>query len=464
MIVSKIKLIILIALKKEIPECLEKHSIPIITLNALKANDYRQLNTSSSVLCIITGVGKANSIDTINWIHEHCQADTILNIGSCGTNNQDYLHQIITPHYHTYKDLSLIYSLGTFPFLNNLLITHVNNCESVTDISAPNLNADIIDMESYWQASLSEKYHIPYCSIKYATDLNNHNLKQDFNASLSKLRSTFSVLLQEAIFRNHNPDISVIIPTYNRAPHLKKCIDSVLNQSTSVECIVVDDGSTDSSPTIISAYKNKIKHVQLTQNKGVSFARNTGIQHASGNWVMFIDSDDEWKKNKVQRQIEYLHHHPYISVLQSEEKWIRNGAHLNKKKYHQKKSGFIFDICLERCMISPSSVLIEKSVFNHYGYFDEHLPTCEDYDLWLRLSRRLLIGLEPTQSLIKYGGHSDQLSLRYDIMDQFRIYSLKKALQKETHPFFRDKIIRTLTKKEEIVANGIKKRKEISSS
>ena len=83
---------------------------------------------------------------------------------------------------------------------------------------------------------------------------------------------------------------------------------------------------------------------------------------------------------------------------------------------------------------------------------------CEDYDLWLRLSRHLLIGLEPSESLIKYGGHNDQLSFGYDIMDQYRIQACKRLLQNETHPIFQKKLKSHINKLNTIITNGAKKR------
>ena len=233
----------------------------------------------------------------------------------------------------------------------------------------------------------------------------------------------------------------------------------MLNQTVTVECIVVDDGSTDNTDQILQDYKDQITILSHQSNLGVSAARNTGIKAASNDWVSFLDSDDEWLSTKLKNQIDYLAQHPFFSIIQSEEKWIRNGRHLNKKKYHQKLEGFIFKNCLERCLISPSSVTIHRSVFDQFGYFDTDLPACEDYDLWLRLSRHLLIGLDKACSLIKYGGHPDQLSTATVALDQFRIMSLDSAYKNEISNYLKSEIDSLLTKKRSIYLNGLEKRK-----
>ncbi|MBU0650624.1 glycosyltransferase, partial [bacterium] len=122
------------------------------------------------------------------------------------------------------------------------------------------------------------------------------------------------------------------------------------------------------------------------KNSGVSSARNKGILLSKGKYLAFLDSDDEWKKNKLKKQIEFFKENPALKICQTDEEWIRNGKWINQKKIHQKKSGWIFEPSLELCLISPSSVIIHKDIFDHIGLFDETLMACEDYDLWLRIT------------------------------------------------------------------------------
>jgi len=184
------------------------------------------------------------------------------------------------------------------------------------------------------------------------------------------------------------PLVSVIIPTYNRALYLKEAIDSVLSQDfCDFELIVVDDGSTDATSDIIDSYNGAFRYI-CQRHRGVSAARNTGISHAKGTFVAFLDSDDLWLPKKLSAQVDFFREHPEALICQTEEIWIRNGTRVNSKKRHKKYSGDIFEKALPLCIVSPSAVMIKKNLFDLVGLFDESLPVCEDYDLWLRISAR----------------------------------------------------------------------------
>ena len=222
--------------------------------------------------------------------------------------------------------------------------------------------------------------------------------------------------------------VSVIIPTFNRFSLISRAIDSVLNQTIKpFEIIVVDDGSSDNTSTFI---KNNYKSVKLIKQKnlGVSKARNVGIKNSSGDWIALLDSDDEWKKNKLEVQIKSLSEHDYYSVCHTNEIWIRNGIRVNQKKRHQKYGGDIFDKCLDICRISPSSIIFKKNIINDVGWFDEGLSICEDYDLWLRITANFKILFIDKPLVIKYGGHSDQLSKSVNGIEAYRIKSLENLL------------------------------------
>jgi hypothetical protein len=223
------------------------------------------------------------------------------------------------------------------------------------------------------------------------------------------------------------PLVSVIIPTYNRGWALQEAIDSVLTQDyKDFELIVVDDGSTDNTRDILDSYGPNL--VVLRQvNKGVSAARNRGIAAADGQLVAFLDSDDIWLHRKLSRQVEFFKATPDAVVNQTEEIWIRNGIRVNPKTRHRKPSGMIFERSLELCLVSPSAVMIQKALFDVVGVFDEKLPACEDYDLWLRISCRYPVHLIGTPLIIKRGGHGDQLSKAAGL-DRFRIQSLEKII------------------------------------
>jgi glycosyltransferase involved in cell wall biosynthesis len=226
-----------------------------------------------------------------------------------------------------------------------------------------------------------------------------------------------------------NPQVSVILPTYNRAGFLKESIQSILSQTfTDFELIVVDDGSTDHTQGVVQEFP-EIRYVFCPINQGVSKARNLGIGLARGRYICFLDSDDLWVENKLETQIAWMESQTDCQVCYTDEIWIRKGVRVNPMKKHRKVTGDIFSDCLPLCVVSPSSVLMRASLFSEVGIFDEALAVCEDYDLWLRISMRYPFHLIEQKLLIKRGGHEDQLSSKYWGMDRFRVVALLKLLR-----------------------------------
>jgi glycosyltransferase involved in cell wall biosynthesis len=227
---------------------------------------------------------------------------------------------------------------------------------------------------------------------------------------------------------NKNPLVSVIIPTYNRGWILNEAIDSVLSQGfDDFELIVVDDGSTDNTQDILDGYARDITVIRQ-DNRGVSAARNAGIDSASGQFIAFLDSDDLWLPGKLSLQVDFFNSNPEALICQTEEIWIKNGKRVNPKKHHKKFSGMIFRHSLPLCIVSPSAVMLKKSLLDKTGVFDESFPACEDYDLWLRISCKYPVFLIDTPLIIKRGGHEDQLS-KTPKLDKYRIRALKKMIQ-----------------------------------
>ncbi len=224
--------------------------------------------------------------------------------------------------------------------------------------------------------------------------------------------------------------VSVIIPTYNRSWCLAEAIDSVLSQThNNMELIVVDDGSTDETPGLLSRYGSRLRCLRQT-NRGVSAARNHGIQAADGVLIAFLDSDDTWQPDKLARQVEFFNRQPDAKICQTEETWIRRGVRVNPKRRHRKPSGWIFEASLALCLVSPSAVMMRRELLEEMGGFDESLAACEDYDLWLRVSLRYPIHLIDDALVVKRGGHDDQLSRQHSL-DRYRIQSLAKIISSE---------------------------------
>ena len=256
--------------------------------------------------------------------------------------------------------------------------------------------------------------------------------------------------------------ISVIIPTFNRAGVILKALGSVLAQKgASFEVVIVDDGSTDETRVLIQDVSRETPKVQylFQPNQGPSAARNLGILRASSEFIAFLDSDDEWLPGKLRAQLDFFERNPDFLICQTEEIWVRRGERVNPMKKHKKFGGFIFEKCLPLSIVSPSCVMMKRKFFDQVGFFDETLPACEDYDLWLRTSARFPIGLIPKPYVVKYGGHADQRSHQFPVMDQFRIQALLKLLQSGGLTAVQtEAVISELVRKCRIVGRGAIKR------
>lgn len=255
------------------------------------------------------------------------------------------------------------------------------------------------------------------------------------------------------------PLVSVIIPTFNRARFVGRAIDSVLSQTfQDFELIVVDDGSTDGTAELLSKNYPNIR-IFLQPNRGVASARNLGIRNASGELIAFLDSDDEWLPRKLEKQVSLYDSHEPFFICHSDEIWIRNGCELKQQAKHKKQGGRFFERALERCLISPSSVIISRALLDKVGLFDESLLAAEDYDMWLRITAFHTVRFVEEALIIKHGGHSDQLSVITEAIDVYRILAVQKVLKFDNlSQDYQRAAIRELTKKCAIVAKGCEKR------
>ena len=265
-------------------------------------------------------------------------------------------------------------------------------------------------------------------------------------------------------------NVSAVIPTFNRGHCLLRAINSVLAQTTPVdEIIVVDDGSDDKTYDLLVKselldMRGQLPNIRYLyqENKGVSAARNLGIKEAENEYIALLDSDDAWAETKIERQALKLEKKKFsCRITHTEEIWLKDGQRINPKKKHKKSGGFIFEKCLPLCCISPSSVLLHRTLFNDYGFFDEKLPACEDYDMWLRLCAFEEVLFVEEALTIKYGGHVDQLSRAFWGMDRFRVLALEKLINSgKLSKTQRSQALEMLVKKIEILLLGAKKREK----
>ncbi len=258
------------------------------------------------------------------------------------------------------------------------------------------------------------------------------------------------------------PPVAVIIPTYNRATLLVRAISSVFGQTfRDFELVAVDDGSTDGTCDL-PVFKDKdprIHYLRFPENRGVSAARNAGVRATGAPWLAFLDSDDEWFPSKLEKQMKWIEQNKEFLICQTQELWIRRGVRVNPPKSHEKLSGDLFAASLDRCMITPSSVMLSRELFERSGGFDESLPACEDYDLWLRITCSNPVGLLDEPLLRRYGGHPDQLSALLPALDRYRVQSLLKLLQSGVLSDHQKNLaIAALVKRTAILSEGSRKR------
>jgi glycosyltransferase involved in cell wall biosynthesis len=220
------------------------------------------------------------------------------------------------------------------------------------------------------------------------------------------------------------PLVSIIIPVYNSSAYVADALRSALEQDyENKEIIVVDDGSTDSTPEILKTFKEE-EIVVLTQvNAGPGAARNRGLKHAKGTYVAFLDADDFWVRGKLKLQIEYLERKPEIGAAYS--KWLlwhadAEGRFLSPHLSPLKKptsivpqdSGWIYTNLLFECRLLTSTVVLRRSVMEQVGQFDEELRRGQDYDYWFRLSRASQIH-KLDHELVLYRIHGDNIAVKY---------------------------------------------------
>ena len=223
--------------------------------------------------------------------------------------------------------------------------------------------------------------------------------------------------------------VSVIIPTFNRAHKIARAVASVLYQTfTDYEVLVVDDGSEDATSAALQPFRSRARCLTHPKNLGVSAARNTGIRESHSPLIAFLDSDDYWLPEKLATQVSFFSEHPDAVACQTEERWIRRGVRVNPMKKHFKPSGEIFEPSLKLCVVSPSAVVVKRTLLEEVGVFDEDFPVCEDYDLWLRISRKYPVWLIPERLVIKEGGAPDQLSRSIEGMDRYRITAIARLI------------------------------------
>ncbi len=258
------------------------------------------------------------------------------------------------------------------------------------------------------------------------------------------------------------PLVSVIIPVYNRFEMAKEAVSSVIGQTfRDLELIIIDDGSIDMTSLLPTYYNDdlRVKYIKIKHSGMPGLVRNRGVDTAQGKYIAFLDSDDLWVSGKIEKQIKYLEKNPSCRIVHTRETWIRNGKTVSQSGFNHKRSGNIFSDALEKCIIGPSTVLMEKSLYSELGGFDEDLEIAEDYELWLRLCNSNSVGYIDEPLVTKRAGHGDQLSEKYEQIEIFRIRGLQNLVEQKYFSSENQKLAeQELARKCRIYAAGCRKR------
>lgn len=186
-----------------------------------------------------------------------------------------------------------------------------------------------------------------------------------------------------------NDKVSVIIPTHNRSELLKKAVKSLENQShQNFEIIIIDDFSTDDTAEVVSQMKDdRIIFLKHDINKGGSEARNTGIKRATGRFIGFLDSDDQWLPDKLEKQLKLFENQPDVGVIYTGVQVVNENNQPTRKIVPEYRGDILPELFESNCIDTTSSVLIKKEVLDQVQGFDSGLPSCQDWDLYIRLAQ-----------------------------------------------------------------------------
>lgn len=228
------------------------------------------------------------------------------------------------------------------------------------------------------------------------------------------------------------PKVTVIIPCYNRESYIAETVESVLTQTYSnMELVVVDDGCTDNSRKILERYKDRIRILEHSGrlNKGQSAALNLGIRSTASDYVAFLDSDDLFVREKIEKQVQFLESNPEFGLVYSNGYFIHeNGRRISRiyDGYHREDSDP--NRVLLDCYFSlPTNALVRREVLSKAGYFDESFRSAQDHDLAIRIAEVAKIAYLD-EALFFYRRHKDSISHRNAMLrwkNGFKI--LKKA-------------------------------------
>lgn len=212
--------------------------------------------------------------------------------------------------------------------------------------------------------------------------------------------------------------VSVVIPTYNRVNNLKRALESVLNQTyENLEIIVVSDGSTDGTDNFMNSFRkrdSRIEYVSYFPNKGGNYARNRGIKAAQGEYIAFLDDDDEWEKEKIELQLNEIKKNPNVGLVYTGINIIYNQENINYYSLPKKSGNLSKDILISNHIGTTSSVMVKTDLVHNVGMFDENLRALQDYDLWIRICQKTEVSYV-NKPLVRYYNSTSNKQISDDV-------------------------------------------------
>ena len=226
------------------------------------------------------------------------------------------------------------------------------------------------------------------------------------------------------------PKVSVIIITYNRAQWLKTAMQTVLDQTfEDFELLIINDGSSDDTENTVESFCDpRVRYVKHAQNQGEGVARNTGMQHAKGEYIAFLDDDDEWFPNKLQLGVELLDSQPkQVGLVHSAliNFHADSSDEVEKGSPVEQVSGKVFEKLMEETFVTLSTVMARKAGFDTVGRFDLSIPAIRDYDMWVRISKKYEFAYIDLP-LVKYRIHRDSITHNFRLQIRGREAFLNK--------------------------------------
>ena len=229
---------------------------------------------------------------------------------------------------------------------------------------------------------------------------------------------------------NTNLSVSVIIPTYNYGRFIGEAVESVLAQTYPIsEIIVVDDGSTDDTETVVRKFGEKVRYIKQA-NGGVCSARNNGISNSKGDMIAFLDADDTWLPEKVEKQIAKFVEDAELGLVHCGMREFENATGETIAMHLEGSEGWVADehLLFEKAVIngSGSVILVSRKAIEEVGGFDTRLKNGEDWEFCLRVAMKHKVGFVP-EALVNYRNHGVNAHLNIREMERSTLIAWEKA-------------------------------------